>query len=288
MSKDVSTKNRGTRGEREVAEAFYVYCIGRRAELAPLFEEPLPAPIESSSALVAVVWGELAAVASSVPLADYAEAALQQRLTDAAWTATRALRHQRAVEFFAARASVIPLRFGTIYLARERIAELLEERHAEFRAIIERLQGCEEWGVNVYLDRVQLKETIAQVSPRLREMTGRASSLSPGQAYLVRKKIDAMRADEMRAETRRVAGEIESALAGESKGRAVRLRLLKDEASEHGELAARLAFLVSRERFAEFRAAAERLAEAHAPNGFRLELTGPWPAYNFASEVRQK
>jgi len=63
---------------------------------------------------------------------------------------------------------------------------------------------------------------------------------------------------------------------------AARLRVLKDEATEQGELAARLAFLVRRERFDDFREAAERLAAAYTPLGFRFELTGPWPAYNFA------
>jgi hypothetical protein len=68
----------------------------------------------------------------------------------------------------------------------------------------------------------------------------------------------------------------------------VRLRLLKDEGGEHNDLVAKLAFLVARDRFEEFRAAAERLAEEHAPAGFKLELTGPWPAYNFIAECEMR
>jgi hypothetical protein len=33
---------------------------------------------------------------------------------------------------------------------------------------------------------------------------------------------------------------------------------------------------------------AERLAERYAPLGFRFELTGPWPAYNFAAENEER
>src|SRR2546423_725894 len=72
---------------------------------------------------------------------------------------------------------------------------------------------------------------------------------------------------------------------GQASAAAARLRVLKDEASEHGDTLAKFAFLVERARFAEFRATAERLADEHAPAGFRLELTGPWPAYNFASDT---
>ena len=60
-----------------------------------------------------------------------------------------------------------------------------------------------------------------------------------------------------------------------------RLRILKVETTEHGELKAKFAFLVNRKGFEEFREAAERLAQDNQAAGIRLELTGPWPVYNF-------
>ncbi|HEX3559968.1 MAG TPA: GvpL/GvpF family gas vesicle protein [Pyrinomonadaceae bacterium] len=264
------------------AQALYVYCVGERDALAPLFGVELPGAIEGESGLELVGEG-LAAVVSRVPLADYGEEALPSRLADAAWTATRALRHERVVEHFARRAAVVPLRFGTIYLRRESVEGMLEERSAQLRSVLARLGGREEWGLNLSVERARLREEVANVSQRLREMRARAEGSAPGQAYLLRKKIEALRDEEARAETRRVAAEVESSLAVVCDG-AARLRVLKDEATEQGELAARFAFLVARRRFDEFRTAAEQLAEAHAPHGFRFELTGPWPAYNFAVE----
>jgi hypothetical protein len=262
--------------------AFYVYCVGERGALASLLEGELPAAIESEASIDVIEDGELAAVVSAVPLTDYDEDALQTRLKDAAWTATRAMRHEQVVEYFASRTSVVPLRFGTIYFERAGVEQMLAERDAELRRIIERLRGREEWGVNVYCDRTQLKEKITSVSPRLRELSEQAAEAAPGQSYLLRKKIDAMRADEVRAETKRVASEIENALAAACDA-TTRLRVLKEEATEHGELVAKLAFLVARERFDVFRAAAEHLAATHGDAGFQLELTGPWPPYNFAA-----
>ena len=263
--------------------AFYVYCVGARDALARAFEGESPAAIETSEGLELITAGGLAAVASAVPLSDYGEEALGSRLEDAAWTAVRALRHEGVVEHFARRAAVAPLRFGTIYLRRESVGRMLEERGEELGRVVARLEGREEWGVNVYAERAKMKEEVVRLSPRLREMSERAEQSAPGQAYLLRKKIEALRDEETRAETRRVVNEMEAALSSVSAG-AARLRLLKDEANERGELAAKLAFLVAREGFDAFRAAAERLAEQHAPLGFRIELTGPWPAYNFASE----
>jgi hypothetical protein len=275
------SKKKGRAGRQSEPNAFYVYCVGERDALSPLVNDELPDAIEIDSGLEMIDAGGLAAVASAVPLADYGEDALQARLNDAAWTAVRAMRHERVIEHFASRASVIPLRFGTIYLRRERIEEMLGEKRDELRGIIERLRGREEWGVNIYFTRARLMQAVSSLSPRLRELGEQAASAPPGQAYLMRKKIEAMRADEARAETRRIAAEIELALARASAS-AARLRIMKDEANECGEVAAKLAFLVERSRFGEFRAVAEALADEHDAAGFKIELTGPWPAYNFA------
>lgn len=269
-------------GERAANAGLYVYAVGRREELRPLMEAGVPEAIENDAALELVEAGELAAVVSRVPLEDYGEEGLPSRLADATWTATRALRHERAVEHFARRAAVAPLRFGTIYLRSESVARMLAERAASLREVLARLEGREEWGVNLYVERTILRGAVERISPRLRELAERAEASTPGQAYLLRKKIEAARDDETRAETRRTAAEVERRLADASDA-ASRLRLHKDETAEQGEVAARLAFLVPADGFEEFRTAAERLAEEYAPLGFRLELTGPWPAYNFVA-----
>ncbi|MDT5122291.1 MAG: hypothetical protein QOC96_1773 [Acidobacteriota bacterium] len=285
MKREPKDKRREEKERRETIGAessrgFYVYCLGERAALASIFEEKLPTPIEPDSSLEMVDVEDLAAVVSAVSLDEFGEDALQSNLMDPTWTALRAMRHERVVEHFGKRASIVPLRFGTIYLERESIQQMLEERRADLLAIINRLRGREEWGVNVYCDRVKLLEKIETLSAKLRELSKQATQASPGQAYLLRKKIEALRADEARVEMKRVAAEIEGHLASLSDG-AARLRVLKDEASEHGSVVAKFAFLVEREHYEEFRAAAERLADEHATAGYRLELTGPWPAYNF-------
>lgn len=271
------SRNRNAEGR-----GLYVYCVGEREALARLFEAELPEAIEEGAGLAAVEAAGLSAVVSAVPLEVYGEGVLDRHLSDATWMATRALRHERVAEHFARRAAVVPLRFGAIYLRREGVAAMVEERAAQFRKVLARIEGREEWGLNLYVERARLREEVTNLSARLREMNERAEAATPGQSYLLRKKIEGLRDEEARAETRRVAREVEETLAAACEGGA-RLRVLKDEATEQGELAARFAFLVPREAFDEFRSAAEQLAERYTPLGFRFELTGPWPAYNFAA-----
>lgn len=268
-------------GSEQNKHAYYVYCIAETVSAQQLDAGSFPVAIEDDAKLEWVTTNDLAALSSSVPLDSYAEEALAEHLADPTWTAVRAMRHETVVEYVAKRASVVPLRFGTIYLERSGIERMLAEKGRELAGIIERLRGREEWGVNVFSDRATLMASITSVSPRLRELAHQAEAASPGQSYLMQKKIDALRVDEARVALNGIIDEVEKSLS-EQADDAKRLRILKVEATEHGELKAKFAFLVKRAEFEEFRAAAERLAEQHLAAGVRLELTGPWPAYNFA------
>lgn len=261
-------------------QAFYVYCVAESATATELPAESLPAAIEDDSKLEWIVGDDLAALTSQVPLASYSEEKLAENLSDASWTAVRAMRHETIAEYVAKRAAIVPLRFGTIYLERAGIERMLSEKGSELRQLLERLRGREEWGVNVFCDQSVLMASITSVSPVLRELVERAAQASPGQSYLMQKKIDALRVDESRAALNRIVEQIETTLAEQSDD-AKRLRVLKVEATEYGELKAKFAFLVTRSNFEAFRETAERLAQEHQPAGVRLELTGPWPAYNF-------
>ncbi len=260
--------------------AYYVYCIAESAAAAQLPAASLPAAIEDESKLEWVVSNDLAALSSTVPRASYSEDSLAEHLSDASWTAVRAMRHETVMEYVARRASVVPLRFGTIYLERAGVERMLEEKRRELAQIIDRLRGREEWGVNVYCDQTTLMSSITAVSPVLRDLVERAAQASPGQSYLMQKKIETLKVDEVRAALTRIIDEIEQELSQQSED-AKRLRVLKVEATEYGELKAKFAFLIKRVDFETFRDAAERLAQTHQATGVRLELTGPWPAYNF-------
>ena len=260
--------------------AFYVYCIAESATAAELPPESLPPAIEDDSKLEWVVSGELSALSSQVPLASYNEESLAEHLSDASWTAARAMRHETIAEYVAKRAAIVPLRFGTIYLERAGIERMLSEKAKELSEILERLRGREEWGVNVFCDQAVLMSSITSVSPVLRELSERAAQASPGQSYLMQKKVDALKVDESRAALNRIIEQVEQTLSEQSDD-AKRLRVLKVEATEHGELKAKFAFLIKKSVFENFRDAAEHLAQEHQGAGVRLELTGPWPAYNF-------
>ncbi len=262
-------------------EGVYVYCIAEANAARAIVHGSLPSALEDDSRLALITAGSFAAVTSRVPLSMYGEDSLNENLNDPSWTALRAMQHQNVVEFFAKQTGVVPLRFGTVYLSQENVEQMLSQRAADLQTIIDRINGCEEWGVNVFSDRPKLIAAVTELSPKLRALSEQAETSAPGQAYLLKKKVEGLRAEEARHELSRLLDELESKLSSKTKGMK-RLRMLKVEATESGDLKAKFAFLVERAHFDDFRDAAEQLALEMDPLGIRLELTGPWPAYNFA------
>jgi hypothetical protein len=274
-----ATKN--SQRSREDGHAFYVYCVGEEDVLAPLFNKVLPEAIEEGAGFELVGAGGLAAVASTVPMSDYGEVILEERLNDPAWVATRAMRHELVVEHFAAAAAIVPLRFATIYLSRESVERMLAKRDVQLRTLVNLVRGREEWGLNIYVDRKRLRDEVVKVSPRLREMSEQADALSPGRAYMLRKQIDALRDTEAGEVRKRVKSEA-SLLCHHARLVGVGSKPLRaNEKTEHGEVVARVVFLLDRRRRKALHTRAEKLAAEYAPLGFKMELVGPWPAYYF-------
>src|SRR5215470_17003592 len=119
------------------ARVFYVYCVAEGGAAAELPADSLPAAIEDDAKIEWVSVNGLAALVSRVPREIYSEESLAEHLTDATWTAIRAMRHETMVEYVAKHACVIPLRFGTIYLERTGIEQMLAEKSGELKEIID-------------------------------------------------------------------------------------------------------------------------------------------------------
>jgi hypothetical protein len=242
--------------ESPAATAWYVYGV-------------VPAGTAVPDGVRLVEHGPLAAVAAEVPLDEFGEEALRERLNDRAWLEEKARRHEDVLRTFLGAAPVVPLRFGTLYTDADDIRTMLEERSPSFRAALERLRGCVEVGVKAWLDR----EAIAAPAP----------ATGGGRAYLERRRDELAAARDASARGAEVAVNAHErllALAVEGVANRPQPRELTGRSEE---MLLNAAYLVPEHDDALDREV-EQLAAAAAPYGVTFELTGPWPAYNFALE----
>jgi hypothetical protein len=102
-----------------------------------------------------------------------------------------------------------------------------------------------------------------------------------GLAYLARRRQQLAAREEARGVTAQLVDQVDGALRVVAVD-AVRLPAQNRELSGHsGDMVLNAAYLVCDP--AELRACAELLQQRYEAQGVRIELTGPWPPYNFVS-----
>jgi hypothetical protein len=108
-----------------------------------------------------------------------------------------------------------------------------------------------------------------------------AAAASPGQGYLLTRKLEAARKDELR----RVAGSVATTAFADLASRSlesVQEPPPKSTSDQTGAAILNAAFLVAHDRVDDFRSAVTAFVRDYERRGFRVEFTGPWPPYHFA------
>ena len=262
--------------------ALYIYAIGHQQGLRKLFDaNNLPGGVAAGVPVALVTEGKLAAVVSEVPLSDFGGGRFEKNLQDPKWAAERVMRHEQLAEFISLKEPVVPLRFGVLYTSPEPIREMLAKRRDQLERVLERISDREEWGLNVLSDAKKLQERMVELSPRLAELQNRAKAATPGQAYLLEKKLESLRGTEGKSETRRIVKEIREQIETNTDG-IKDISIREVESKQHPAVVGKWSCLVPRKARKRFHSMAGKLAKKYAALGLKFELTGPWPPYNFS------
>lgn len=227
--------------------------------------------------------GGLAGVVSEVEADPYAEGALDAHLTDLGWVGERGAAHEAVLLWLADRGAVLPLTLFSLHSGPERVRELLEAEGERFRRGLERVAGRKEWGIRLWRVDERVAEHLDELSPRLRELAEEMAAAAPGKRFLLRKKGDAMRAEELRAVGADAARRVYDALAPLA-AEARALPLPPRGADDQRALVLSGAFLVEEGGFPAFQRGVTEAAHRWGEAGFELEFTGPWPPYHFAGD----
>lgn len=257
--------------------AWWTYCVvaaDAAAELSRGREG-----IDPGTQVQAIIDGSLAALVSPVPLAEYDDEALREHLEDLEWLERAARAHEAVLDDALSKASVVPLRLCTLYRDQEGVRQLLREQRPSLTRSLAAVEGCMEWGVKVFVEE-SADTRVGQEVPQAPQ-----AETSPGAGYLADRQRERDLAQQVEALGAECVDEVERTLA--PLARASRINPVQ-RPEAHGRAAEMImngAFLVERERAAELRDAIGELEDRWASRGFLVELTGPWPPYNFVGDA---
>jgi len=224
--------------------------------------------------------GDLAAFVSEVPESEFAEEPLNAHLADLPWLTPRAVRHQDVNGALAAVCDpLVPLAFGTVFRDGAGVTRMLLERATDLGRRFDALRGKAEWIAVVRRDRAEALAALESESAALRALRSQVEAAPPGRAYLVGRRLEATKRQELRAtDATPIAAAVE---AFDAAGTGLFRETLVDDAT--GGMLARFSVLARRDDGPTLEGVRATFDGVWAGRGYRIELSGPWPAYRFAT-----
>jgi len=224
--------------------------------------------------------GELVAYLSDVPEAEFGEAPLNRNLSDMDWLAPRAVRHQEVNAALAATIDPLaPLSFGTVFRDRVGVQRMLRDRAAEVGLRLDALRGKAEWIAVVRREEPRALAALESQSRDLRALRDEIGAAAPGRAYLLARQLGDTQRQELRAADAEAVSAVVAAL--EATGASLFREPLVEDAG--GGMIARYTILAGRAAGPTLERTRAGVTTNWDERGYTLELTGPWPAYRFAS-----
>lgn len=254
---------------------YYVYAVvppATAVEVAP--------PGVDQRAVSLVVSGDVAALASEVDASTYGDG-VDDRVADVAWIAPRATAHDAVLTWASDVGAVVPLPILSLFRTEAAVRSMLDQRREELVALLAHVARGREFGVRIFRLDDELRPVLASFSAAVARLeVEAAAAASPGQGYLLNRKLEQTRKDELRRVAAEVATTAYNALASQSI-ESTQDSLPKPVADETGAAVLNASFLVAHDRVDDFRAVVTEFVRAHERRGFRIEFTGPWPPYHF-------
>ncbi|MGH3334331.1 MAG: GvpL/GvpF family gas vesicle protein [Nocardioides sp.] len=232
-------------------------------------------PSGPGGAAVRLVRGAgLTAAVSELPEERYGEEQFRAHAEDPVWLQELATAHHRVLAALADDEDVVPLRMPTLCRTQQRVVELLEGRGPALRHALVAVRGRQEWGVKLYAERQPEADQQVQATSG-RDYLGQR--MAQGKA---REDDRTRRGDAVRTCHDALASAAVDAVVGAPQDPALTGR--REPMVLNG------AYLVDREAADAFHAVVREQAEGPCREAaLQLELTGPWPAYNFSQTPDQ-
>jgi hypothetical protein len=214
----------------------------------------------------------LGAIVGLLPVDGFGVADWERNAANVSWLGQVAQRHHEVLQYAATNSDVVPLRLPSLYGALEALAETLRATSDRLEQALRHIQGKLEWSVKVY---------------RSAEEGERPASAGPvsGRDYLLSRSRDLSARSTAREQLAEQVRQIHETL-GQASAEGVQNQPQDPALSGRREhMLLNGAYLVSRNEERQFRELAAEIADGLLATGLLLEVTGPWPAYNFTGDV---
>lgn len=260
-------------------KGFYVYCI--RPKPANIFTVKVKG-VEFAKSIKVFPFKDIEVVIGETDPSKFDPELIKEKLlSDTKWAEENIRCHHEAVVQVFQSSVVIPMKFGMMYKTKQGLIEMLAQYYPNFKNLIVRLRDKKEWGVKAYFDHKKFIEVLKNKNRQIQKLEKRQSAVTEGMRWYTERKIDEI-----------IAQELEEEIAKERQRLVGKLEKYSDEMRLNDALAKDMilnaACLVKNNLWSSFQDLFHGLIKNTAQQGIKLEITGPWPPYNFVELNHEK
>lgn len=260
-------------------ELVYVYGV-----VPETFDVTGAPPGLDDAAVRVIKSGGFAALASSVAQGSYTPTAIESRSSDVSWLSPRAQAHDRVLTWAQERDVVLPLPIFSLWANADSVTRSLAGQRDRITTLMRRVSGADEFGLRVHRRDDVLLASLESIDPEAAALRAQAQAASPGQRYLLERKLAEYGKTAVKSAGQRFAREIHERLRALAREAIARPLTPDSTRVDDATMILNGAFLVERKRFDDFRAVVGTLMTEYGGKGLAFDFTGPWPPYHFVAD----
>ncbi len=267
-------------------EGLYIYCIREKTEGKSSFSMK---GIDGKGETFIILYCELEMVVSRVSLEQFGSESIQIKdQEDLAWIKEKAVVHEKIIEAAMENKgkilNLIPMKFGTIFKEDASLRETISKDYPEIEKVLERIRGKQEWSVKAYLkDKKKFEQVIKEKREVIKEKERKIADLPEGIAFFMEEELNEVISEELNKELKNIADSLFEDLKKQAAGIVKNKNLGKELTRKQEPMVLNAACLIPEQKIGDFKEEVQRLNQEIQANGFYLEYSGPWPAYNFTT-----
>jgi hypothetical protein len=190
-------------------------------------------------------------------------------------TRENVLAHEHVIETVMKTNTIIPMSFGTVFRTDDDIKEVLRSIYPSLKDVLKQMAGKLEFGLKVTWDRDRVVEELKRDHEEIHRFHLELTRKHLQSTYFARMQLGRMIDKAMAERSADYVREIYDAL------RHICVAS-RDNKPIGDKMIMNAAFLLNREREADFDAAVNKIAQKFSDR-LNFKYTGPWPPYNFVN-----
>jgi len=228
--------------------------------------------------------GNITAVYSIEDSKEFGFDAFKSNLKNMAWVEEKVIKHNQLLSDLAFVVTVLPVKFGAVYTSLKAMQATLISSQELFNEQLERVNNGLEWGFKLSYSNELLTTYLMHNDDEVKHHNELSLNGTSGQRFLAKKKIDTVIKAAIKREVNLLRNSIYEYSLQHSKNHKILPNTSKELSTKGWINVLNLALFIGRGEHKQIMLFIEGEIKEANDCGFRMELTGPWPAYNFVAD----